>query len=95
MLEQYCKSNNIKFIWSIYDNQQIELFMQSSPNVFRNYLRTSNCLSGCEWNEKEWCVKNSRHKLFNLAADYNPKRGLGHWGIHSHKHIAEIIIEEV
>ena len=94
MLEQYCKSNKIKFIWSIYDSKEIEIYMQSAPNTLKNYLRTSDVLSGCQWNEGKDCVKESKHKLFDWAADYDAKKDLGHWGIHSHKHMAETFIEK-
>jgi len=43
MLEQYCESHNIKFIWSIYDDDRglYESAYQKDKNTFRNYLRVS------------------------------------------------------
>lgn len=41
MLEQYCESHGIKFIWTIYDDDDIEIIMQRSRRVLKNYLKTS------------------------------------------------------
>lgn len=93
MLEQYCESHNIKFIWSIYDNKDIEVAMQSTISVTKNYLRISD-FQECRGNKNEFCgTEFLDHALYNYAADYDSKKNLGHWGIHMHKHIAEIFIE--
>ena len=93
MLEQYCKSNNIKFIWSIYDDKNIEMYMQSNPNILKNYLKTSDHFKDCK-NKSEGCaIEFENHKLYSWGADYNQSKDLGHWGIHSHKHIAERFID--
>lgn len=111
MLEQYCESHDIKFIWSIYDNENIEIVMQSTMYVLKNYLKTSHCISDFEYLRRdptevlkgdvlknklmhEQCCKDFKdHKLYNYAADFDYKKHLGHWGIHTHKHIAELFIE--
>lgn len=111
MLEQYCESHNIKFIWSIYDNKNIETIMQSNQNILKNYLVTSRCIEEFEYLRRdptevlkgnvlknklmhEQCCKEFKnHKLYDYAADFDYKKHLGHWGIHTHKHIAEIFIE--
>jgi hypothetical protein len=111
MLEQYCESHNIKFIWSIYDNENIEINMQSTMYVLKNYLKTSQCIREFEYlkrdnseilNEEltknklrhmECCKQFKGHKLYDWAADFDYKKHLGHWGIHTHQHMAELFIE--
>lgn len=93
MLEQYCESHGIKFIWSIYDNNNVETYIQSNPNISKNYLKTSDYGKYCKDENKNCNIEFSNHELYNWAADYNPTRHLGHWGIHSHTHIAEIFLE--
>ena len=58
MLEQYCESNNIKFIWSIYDNEDIEMLMRSTMYTTKNYLITSKCIK-----EFEYLKRNPKEKL--------------------------------
>ena len=43
MLEQYCDSHNIKFIWSIYDENDImnDYIQENIDNVFKNFIKTS------------------------------------------------------
>lgn len=45
-LEQYCESNNIKLIWSFYeDDEGIHSYIkQNSKNVLKNYINTSDVL---------------------------------------------------
>jgi hypothetical protein len=92
MLEQYCESHNIKFIWSIYDSKEVQLHFM--PETLRNYIKTSEYFTECSTlTEKEYCGKFLNHKLYNWAADYNSKNHLGHWGIHIHEHMARLFID--
>lgn len=102
MLEQYCESHGIKFIWSMYDDRNIEKAMQSNERVLKNYLKTSDLLEICHLGKVSECeIDNGAHcgiefksnKLYKNAADYDTLKGLGHWGIHLHKHIAERFIK--
>jgi hypothetical protein len=111
MLEQYCESHNIKFIWSIYDSKNTEILMQSTMHVLKNYINTSKCIKEFEYlkrkngdpmndeilsnklRHEECCKEFKEHKLYNWAADFDDKKDLGHWGIHTHKHMAELFIE--
>jgi hypothetical protein len=45
-LEQYCESNNIKLIWSFYEDDEVinSHIKQNSKNVLKNYINTSNVL---------------------------------------------------
>lgn len=107
MLEQYCESHNIKFIWSIYDGEEDRKKMEfSSYNILKNYLNTSDLLqqpndqpqshlSSCSvLSEKEFCRKFSEHKLYNWAADTISEKQLGHWGIHANYHIAKLFADK-
>jgi hypothetical protein len=99
MLEQYCESHNIKFIWSIYEDEDIESLMQSTGYVLDNYLKTSDLtkiskvktIADCSTN-KHCSPEFKDHKLYEHAADYDTSRGLGHWGIHLHSHMASRFI---
>jgi hypothetical protein len=97
MLEQYCKSNHIKLIWSIYDDYNLKVDIESLPNISNNYLKTSKYSAYDDFPYKtihDECVNkiNNNHKLYDWAADYGSKRGVGHWGIHNHQHMAELFI---
>ena len=103
MLEQYCESHGIKFIWSVYDDVDIQTSISPNRNILKNYLKTSDLLeichlqkiSNCDLNKNKKCaIEFKNHKLYNNAADYDLSKNLGHWGIHLHKHIAERFIEK-
>jgi hypothetical protein len=113
MLEQYCDSNNIKFIWSIYEDNHIVSWIRQNPNnIFKNFLKTSDIIENFFHIEKPLNVYNPKHRnkikeernkkineecdhefknheLYLHAADWNDKTQSGHWGIHTHYHIAE------
>jgi hypothetical protein len=94
MLEQYCESHNIKFIWSIYDSEDKEVQLQLLPETLRNYIKTSDFMRDCSTSsQKEYCEKFLQHKLYNFAADYDKKKRIGHWGIHIHEHMARLFID--
>ena len=107
MLEQYCESHNIKFIWSIYDSKEDKKAMEfSTYNILKNYLNTLDLLqqpddqpqshlSNCPISsQKEYCGKFSGHKLYYWAADTVSEKQLGHWGIHVNHHIAKLFADK-
>jgi hypothetical protein len=86
MFIEYCKTNNIKFIWTAYqDSSGIFAPLKELHDGYfdsKYFLGNDNLI-------KEKCHSEfSDHKLFNHAADhgYWP---LGHWGLHKQLHIAE------
>lgn len=94
MLEQYCESHNIKFIWSIYDDQSIEHFIKFTGNISKNYLKTSEEFIWTQTKTDRHCCEEFRkHKLYYWAADYNPEKKMGHWGIHTHKHMSDLFLK--
>lgn len=108
MLEQYCKSNNIIFIWNCYEDQSfIDYVKENVPIVLNNYLEIDNgkvfpffrqetdyapvSNNKCE----DECFYLPRYNkdyeyadMYYRAADASGLNN-GHWGLHSHKHIAE------
>lgn len=88
MLEQYCESNDINFIWSIYDHKISEI--EENSKILKNYMKTLDIFNQrpCMFNNFKNCsIELQDHKLFTIAADN------GHWGIHIHSHVAEKFIE--
>lgn len=91
MLSQYCKSNNIKFIWTYYKDTTTNIlpFGDSVDGYFDfdSYLDfesfESNPALDCH-------TEFSDHEFFTRAADFK-KFPPGHWGFHKQIHIAEVI----
>jgi hypothetical protein len=96
MLEQYCESNNITFIWSIYHDFEIHQMITQEPKISKNYLETLQIMNfdKCFLNKEKECAREHQNNiLYAWAADYNKKKDLGHWGIHLHSHMAETFIK--
>jgi hypothetical protein len=94
MLEQYCESNNIKFIWSIYDEfDKINEYLEDNDKeVLKNFLRTSDIIQIWESNlesRRSLLDESIENKLLMFAADFNKKTGMGHWGVMTNRQIAE------
>lgn len=54
ILEQYCESHNIKFIWSFYDegNEIKEFLNEKLKNVLKNFLPTSDMIKSFQYLNK-------------------------------------------
>ena len=103
MLEQYCKSNNIKFVWGTWHKESE--FIIKKMNTLFNDLKQKNLYNNfveteCEkWNNFAvqpqtgshlGCheeLKQSSPKIFSIGAD-----GM-HMGTHRHAHISEIFMK--
>jgi hypothetical protein len=85
MLIQYCKSNNIKLIWTHYNDSSLDnySFKEFSDMYFESFYLNGDISLGCH-------SEFSDNDFFDHAADYNywPP---GHWGLHKHIHVAESI----
>lgn len=106
MLEQYCSANNINFMWTLYENADIEQYLYDNKmlNVLKNYFHTSDILNDFKYlyqnqtkikvpENHETCHKEFEdHPLFYWASDYVDGINYGHWGIHVHQHMAEKVI---
>ncbi len=87
MLEQYCLSNNIKIVWTIWE----QVLSDPSQTTMQNKINSNNFFI-----EKSLSIKDlSCHKeynkdpLFKNAADYNFNKLQGHWGFHKHIHLSD------
>jgi len=68
MLEQYCDSHNIKFIWNIHDidNEMYYAIKEKSEDTFKNYLYPLKSASDCVYvykKNKEYDVDIQHSKL--------------------------------
>jgi hypothetical protein len=85
MLIQYCESNNIKLIWTHYNDSSLNncSFKDLSDSYFESFYLNIDIPEECH-------SEFSSNQFFNNAADHNywPP---GHWGFHKQVHIAESI----
>lgn len=102
MLRQYCKTNKIKLVWSIWHREYMphlyEKINSYYPERHDNYLAMEcfnypyESLRGIdnflEYNLLDCHNENREHPLFYKAADTLGKT-LPHWGFHKHIHVAE------
>jgi hypothetical protein len=97
MLEQYCKSNNIKLIWSSWFDGFARVLDDTQENIFSNFfsLLSSNANTH---NFKQNCHKNYKNefeKYFDNGADIEYGLDFSHPGVHWHIHIAEAFYKEI
>lgn len=91
MLEQYCKSSNIKFIYGSWSEETESLIKNSNLTrlTYSNFLD----LNSKSWTEESLnChldLKNKYTNIFDFGIDGK------HMGIHRHTHIAELFIKEL
>jgi hypothetical protein len=87
MLIAYCNSNNIKLIWTNYNDSSLsnDLFKNFRNGYFKDLYPNNEHLPECH-------SEFSNNKFFYHAADYDywPP---GHWGFHKHMHLAESIYD--
>jgi hypothetical protein len=102
MLEQYCKSNNIKFIWSSWEDPFLkELLKLNSFNglidiEMNKWIRDEN--EHYDIYENDNChleLKNKYFNIFDRGADLEWGIQHSHWGVHKHAHISEIFQKEL
>lgn len=97
MLEQYCKANNIKFLWSVWDNGRTDYMntMKKSideynPDFHKNFIARDIGDNGYDCH-----IHHKDNPLFLLAADRSGGPNSGHMGMHQHIHIAESFLKEI
>lgn len=93
MLEQYCRSNKIKLIWSTWANhKEFDKMFNKTYNYYEslNFDFFFNDLGTCKNHEK---LKNDYPNIFEVGAD--AYKGNGHPGSHWHQHIAEFFINKI
>ena len=96
MLEQYCKSNNIKFIWSVWEDYEniYNFLIKENPEILENYCRvdwTTNFPNSldADRHDKKCNLHIKNHDLFDFAADREGGLLSSHPGWHDNIHIAE------
>lgn len=92
MIEQYCKSSGIKFLWGSWDKDTNIIVKQvkvNDTNVFNNFIDLDE--DAIDWNTID-CHKQIYDKypsLYSMGIDNQ------HMGMHRHAHIAEKLIKEI
>jgi hypothetical protein len=100
MLEQYCRSHNIKLIWSTWSTEDEKLIrkIKNDFDVFDNYVDLNNsslsneCLVDINCHSN---IKDEYAHCFDYGADFEYKEGLRHLGVHSHTHIYEMFLNYI
>lgn len=84
---QYCESNNIKLLWTYYNDSNLEEY---SFKEFTDTYFESEYINQRIPTEKKCHLEFSDNPFFDHAADYAywPP---GHWGFHEQMHVAESI----
>jgi hypothetical protein len=86
ILEQYCRSSNIKFIWSTWDNRFLPPLLESKQFDF--LINTENIDQEIN-NECHNDLKNDFKEIFDRGSDIEYGLDRAHWGVHMHTHYAE------
>lgn len=104
ILDQYCKANKINLIWSFYDQDYLRDFIPEIIKTIDSYVdcyKISNFFYPCNMNDNKEIIKIfchdefKDHPLFFHASDCNHNtRSVGHWGIHTHQHVADFFHKE-
>jgi hypothetical protein len=107
LLEQYCRSNNIKLIWSSWHLDTVNALSSDKENIFSDivfnkdlvisyHLNNKNKLENKEFDEdchKEY--ENYFKHCFHIGGDIEDGLSHAHPGVHKHIHIAEGFYQEM
>jgi hypothetical protein len=107
LLEQYCRSNNIKLIWSSWHVDTVNALTNDKENIFSDvvfnkdlvidyHLNNINKLENKEFDEdchKEY--ENYFKHCFHIGGDVEDGLSNAHPGVHKHIHIAEGFYQEM
>lgn len=97
MLEQYCKSNNIKLIWSSWYDDLPRVLDDTQEDIFSSFFSLLSCNINTRTIEQN-CHKNYKNefeKYFDKGADIEYGLDFSHPGVHWHVHIAEAFYKEI
>lgn len=101
LLEYYCETNNIIFVWNLWEDEDRSCYKYIKNNekikhLLKNYYVSNNLDDGrdpifnYESDFKNNChEEHANHELFYYAADYTDDFTRGHWGYHKHIHVAD------
>lgn len=96
LLEQYCRSNNIKLIWSSWHVDTVNALTNDKENIFSNVVFNKDLV--IDYGFLEDCHKeyeNYFKEWFHLGGDVEDGVENAHPGVHQHIHIAEAFYEEM
>lgn len=102
MLEQYCNSNNIKFVWSTWDHDTANVFFHHQK-YFNNFINSELLGWTKDSDNKDIYLNDKCHLdlkkeneyLFYLGGDRLASTSRAHWGTHKHAHTAEQFIKYI
>jgi hypothetical protein len=109
ILRQYCISNNIKLVWSVWHPHYQDSVYNEINKFYPDRHKDYCIVEAFNWTEKEsneWdfygdhnalrCHNEYRsQELFYRAADRLDSNSKTHWGIHVHMHIAEAFYKKI
>jgi hypothetical protein len=110
ILEQYCKSNNIIFLWSTWHDETAKIInkAQIEFEVYSNYIDILSKNKLINENEKEFFVNNKNEIIqchldikkeylhcFDKGTDKEIVKSNRHMGVHRHTHISENFMEYI
>jgi hypothetical protein len=101
MLEQYCKSSNIKLIWTTWHRPTHNLLNSDEENIFNSFIFDENLIISHDLADgfekfNEGCHEEYRHefaKYFDMGLDIEDGLNYAHPGVHKHIHFAEAFYE--
>lgn len=94
ILQQYCKTNNIKLIWNIYEDYKYiySYIKENDPLYYENFCDLTLMKQG----EYIYCEEHKdfiNEEFFDYAADLERGQEKAHWGFHRHLHIVDMYID--
>ena len=98
MLEQYCKSNNIKLIWSSWYSDFVNVLQNIQEDIFNSFFLNEQITFNVPKFVEENCHKDYKDKFekyFDHGADIENGLEYAHPGVHKHVHIAEAFYKEI
>jgi hypothetical protein len=97
MLEQYCRSNNIKLIWSTWLDNFSKTINSIEENIFNSFVYDDEFTIHLEDFESECHTefKEEFKKYFVRGLDVEDDEYFRHPGVHKHIHIAEAFYSRI
>jgi hypothetical protein len=93
MLEQYCRSNQIKLIWSTWaDHDNFDLMFKETYEYYESGMKEIFIKNVYNCNNHD-NLKFKYSEIFNEAADSYKKNP--HPGVHWHQHVAEFFVNKI
>lgn len=103
ILEQYCKSNNIKLIWSSWHRPTVEVLNNSEEKIFDTFFANKDVFIDHNYEDGLEIFNTNCHeeyrdmysKYFDMGCDIEDGVNFAHPGVHKHLHIAEAFYKEI